>query len=89
MKPKIILNYSFQIKNLEEILTNTKMECSQRLGPINKVLLNLQSELKKVRSQVEHQAETNRALVGVKMKLEDEIRAYQDLINRMTASDDR
>lgn len=76
---------SFQIRNLEETLKNAKVENDRRLFPVNKMLLNLEAELKRVRSQVEHQAQLNKDLVSIKMKLEAEIKQYQDLM----ASNDR
>lgn len=81
----MIFIYSFQIQNLEENLKNAKVENDRRLLPVNKTLLALEAELKRVRSQVEHQAQLNKDLVSVKMRLEAEIRQYQDLM----AHDDR
>ncbi|KAK2856953.1 hypothetical protein Q5P01_005688 [Channa striata] len=76
-----IQTLSSTLQNLEDILTNTKMEYGQRMSPINQELLRLEAELKKIRLQVEHQAATNRNLVSVKMKLEAEINNYQQLIH--------
>lgn len=68
---------------------STKMEYSQRQAPLNQVILDLEAELRKVRSQVEHHVETNKNLLCVKMKLEAEINNYQRLIQGMTADTDR
>ncbi|XP_045921309.1 keratin, type I cytoskeletal 18-like isoform X1 [Micropterus dolomieu] len=73
------------IRNLEETLKNTKAEYGQRMGPINKVILNLEAELKEMRSQVERHVNTNKNLLCVTMKLESEINNYQQLINGMSA----
>lgn len=78
-----------QIRNLEENLTNTKVEYGQRLVPLNQMQLGLEAELKEVRSQVERHAETNKNLLCVKMKLEAEINSYQQLIHGMTADTER
>lgn len=80
---------SFKIRNLEETLMNTKVEYGQRLGPLNKVILELEAELREVRSQVERHVETNNNLLCVKMKLEAEIDNYQRLIHGMTADTER
>ncbi|XP_070850144.1 keratin, type I cytoskeletal 18-like [Chaetodon trifascialis] len=77
------------IHNLEETLMSTKMEYAQRLTPCNKMILNLEAELKEVRSQVEQHVETNHNLLCVKMKLEAEINNYQQLIHGMTADAER
>ncbi|XP_008303134.1 keratin, type I cytoskeletal 18 isoform X2 [Stegastes partitus] len=77
------------IRNLEETLRSTKAEYGHRLAPLNQVILDLESELKEVRSQVEQQVETNKNLLCVKMKLEAEINNYQQLIYGMTADTDR
>lgn len=66
-----------------------RMEYSQRQAPLNQVILDLEEELRKVRSQVERHVETNKNLLCVKMKLEAEINNYQQLIQGMTADTDR
>ncbi|XP_026219709.1 keratin, type I cytoskeletal 18-like isoform X2 [Anabas testudineus] len=68
------------IQNLEVNLKNTKLEYDQQLFPINQTIMNLEAELKRVRSQVEHQVHINNELVSVKMKLEAELRKYDDLM---------
>lgn len=55
------------------------------MAPLNKLILELQAELKEVRSQVERHVETNNNLLCVKMRLEAEIDNYQRLIHGMTA----
>ncbi|XP_056226021.1 keratin, type I cytoskeletal 18-like isoform X2 [Seriola aureovittata] len=90
LKQKQILEIKIQssqstIRNLEETLRNTEVEYGQQLAPLNKVIMDLASELEKVRAQVENQVETNKNLLCVKMKLESEINGYQQLINGMTA----
>lgn len=75
----------FQIRNLEESLLNTKREYQQQQVPLNKILLDLEVELGKVRSQVERQVEINKNLLCVKMKLEAEINNYQQLIQGMAS----
>lgn len=79
----------FQIRNLEENILNTKREYQQQQGPLNKILLDLEAELRKVRSQVERQVEINKNLLCVKMKLEAEINNYQQLIQGMTSENER
>ncbi|TWW63971.1 keratin, type I cytoskeletal 18-like isoform X1 [Takifugu flavidus] len=76
------------IRNLEESLLNAKCEYQQHQAPLNKMLLDLESELRKVRSQVERQVETNKNLLCVKMKLEAEINNYQLLIHGMTVDNE-
>uniref|UniRef100_A0A674P1B1 Keratin, type I cytoskeletal 18-like n=2 Tax=Takifugu rubripes TaxID=31033 RepID=A0A674P1B1_TAKRU len=76
------------IRNLEESLLNAKCEYQQHQAPLNKMLLDLESELRKVRSQVERQVEINKNLLCVKMKLEAEINNYQLLIHGMTADNE-
>lgn len=68
---------------------NAKCEYQQHQAPLNKVLLDLEAELRKVRSQVERQVEINKNLLCVKMKLEAEINNYQLLIHGMTADNER
>lgn len=65
------------------------MEYGQRLAPLNQVIMQLEAELKEVRSQVERHVETNNNLLCVKMKLEAEIDNYQRLIHDMTADTER
>ncbi|XP_041822071.1 keratin, type I cytoskeletal 18 isoform X2 [Chelmon rostratus] len=77
------------IHNLEETLRSTKVEYGQRLTPLNKAILDLEAELKEVRSQVEQHVETNNNLLCVKMKLEAEIGNYQQLIHGMTTDAER
>ena len=78
-----------QINNLEETLRMTKVEYGQRLAKLNKVILNLEAELKEVRSQVEQQGDVNKDLLCFKMKLESEINNYQQLMPVMTTDGDR
>lgn len=80
---------SFQIYNLEETLRGTQVEYGQRLAPLNKLIRDLEKELKAVRSQVEHLVENNKNLLCVKMKLEAEIENYRKLIQGMTADTER
>ncbi|XP_060888798.1 keratin, type I cytoskeletal 18 isoform X2 [Labrus mixtus] len=77
------------INNLEETLQSTKVEYGQRLGPLNRMILDLEKELKEVRAEVERLVETNKNLLCVKMKLEAEIDNYQQLIHGMTAEPER
>lgn len=79
----------FQIHNLEETRRSTKVEYGQRLGPLNQVIMQLEAELREVRSQVERHVETNHNLLCVKMKLEAEIENYQQLIQDMTVDTER
>lgn len=85
----VIVHIPFQINNLEETLQGSKQEYSQRLAPLNKLILELQDELKEVRSQLARHVETNNNLLCVKMKLEAEIENYQRLIQGMTAEPER
>ncbi|KAI3365996.1 hypothetical protein L3Q82_009823, partial [Scortum barcoo] len=89
LKQKQMLEIKIQslhstISNLEETLRTTKVENGQRLAPVNQVILQLEAELREVRSQVERHVETNHNLLCVKMKLEAEIDNYQRLIQDMT-----
>ena len=74
----------FQIRNLEEGLLNTKHEYQQHQAPLNKMIVDLEAELREVRSQVERQVEINKNLLYVKMKLEAEINNYHRLIQGMS-----
>lgn len=87
--PIVTARFPFQIQNLEETLQGSKQEYGQRLAPLNKLILELQEELKEVRSQVARHVETNNNLLCVKMKLEAEIGNYQRLIQGMTAEPER
>lgn len=73
------------IHNLEETLKGTKVEYSQRMAPLNHLMVDLEAELREVRSQVERHVEINNNLLCVKMKLEAEINHYQQLIHGITA----
>lgn len=85
----VFVRFPFQIHNLEETLQGSKQEYGQRLTPLNKLILELQDELKEVRSQVARHVETNNNLLCVKMKLEAEIENYQRLIHGITAEPER
>ncbi|KAK5847765.1 hypothetical protein PBY51_016869 [Eleginops maclovinus] len=74
-----------KIYHLEECVTMTKVENGQHLAPLNKVLLELQAELKDVRAEVERLVRNNKDLLCVKMKLEAEMDNYQRLIHGITA----
>ncbi|XP_062301456.1 keratin, type I cytoskeletal 18-like [Scomber scombrus] len=76
------------ISNLEETMRMTKVEYGQRLAPLNKMILNLEADLREVRSQVEQQVDVNQDLLCVKMKLEAEINNYQQLMPAMTNDGD-
>ncbi|KAM4560308.1 keratin, type I cytoskeletal 18-like isoform 2-T2 [Odontesthes bonariensis] len=94
LKQKKILEIQIQtelskIRAREDSLRNTKAEYGQQLGPLSQVIADLQAELKEVRSQVELQLETNKNLLCVKMKLEQEINSYQELIHGICADADR
>ncbi|XP_077580013.1 keratin, type I cytoskeletal 18-like [Stigmatopora nigra] len=69
------------IHNLEETLRFTKLENGQRLVPLNRAILDLEQQLKKVRAHVENQLEVNKDLMCVKMRLETEINEYQQLMS--------
>ncbi|KAK2917532.1 keratin, type I cytoskeletal 18-like [Channa argus] len=93
MKQKQTLTMKIQslnsmIQNLEEVLKNIKMEYGHNLAPFNQVILRLEGELRKIRSQVELQAATNKDLVSIKMKLQAEINDYQKLIHGQIADSD-
>ncbi|XP_056287282.1 keratin, type I cytoskeletal 18-like [Pseudoliparis swirei] len=74
-----------KLYNLEEALNSTKVEYGQRLGPLNRAILHLQAELRKMRAQVERHVENNNNLLCVKMKLETEMDNYQRLLQGITA----
>ncbi|XP_077369855.1 keratin, type I cytoskeletal 18-like [Festucalex cinctus] len=69
------------VYNLEESLRFTKLNNGQRLGPLNRTILDLEQQLRKVRAHVENQLEMNKDLVCVKMRLEAEIDNYQQLMS--------
>ncbi|CAG5933302.1 unnamed protein product [Menidia menidia] len=77
------------IQSLEDSLRNTKGEFSHQLGPLNRKIVDLEAELRDVRAQVEQHLETNKSLLCVKMKLEQEINSYQKLIHGITADAER
>ncbi|XP_072305013.1 keratin, type I cytoskeletal 18-like isoform X2 [Eucyclogobius newberryi] len=77
------------IYNLEQNIGSAKAEFGARLGPLNKRIKDLENELKDVRNEVEKQLEKNKDLLMVKMKLEEEIRYYQELIQGVTVDPDR
>ncbi|XP_054881016.1 keratin, type I cytoskeletal 18-like isoform X2 [Poeciliopsis prolifica] len=72
------------IKALENNLNKVKGENNNRLIPLNRVIVNLQNELKEVRGQVEQKVESYKKLMGIKMKLEKEIQEYGKLMAVMT-----
>ncbi|XP_028991960.1 keratin, type I cytoskeletal 18-like isoform X2 [Betta splendens] len=76
-----------KIQTLEALLENTKIQCSKRLSVYDKEVQNTESEIKKVRSQMERQKEDIMNLMSEKLKLEEEIRKYNDLMNM--CSDER
>ncbi|XP_072248658.1 keratin, type I cytoskeletal 18 isoform X1 [Leuresthes tenuis] len=93
LKQKKLLEIQIQaqhstIRSLEDSLGNTKAEYGQQLGPLSQVIVDLEADLKEVKSQVELQMETNKNLLCVKMKLEQEINSYEDLIHGITANAD-
>ncbi|XP_061572165.1 keratin, type I cytoskeletal 18-like isoform X2 [Cololabis saira] len=94
IKQKKIVEINIQtelnvIRSLEETVNTTKTESNRRLAPLNHRILQLEAELKEVRSQVEQQGETNNDLLCVKMKLEQEINSYHQLIQGITADPER
>lgn len=66
-----------------------RREYQQHQSPLNKVILDLEAELREVRSQVGRQVEINKNLLCVKMKLEAEIDNYQQLIQGMASDSER
>ncbi|XP_033837699.1 keratin, type I cytoskeletal 18-like [Periophthalmus magnuspinnatus] len=76
------------IHNLEQNVKSTKVEYGVRLGPLNKKIKDLEAELKEFRNEIERQLQKNKDLVMVKMKLEEEIRYYQELMQGVTADPD-
>ncbi|XP_046886909.1 keratin, type I cytoskeletal 18 isoform X2 [Hypomesus transpacificus] len=75
------------IRSLEETLSDTEGRYNNEISRINKILLQLEADLTKVRSQVERQVEDYQELLHVKMKLEAEIENYRRLI--LGISDDK
>ncbi|XP_062303197.1 keratin, type I cytoskeletal 18 isoform X1 [Osmerus eperlanus] len=75
------------IRSLEDTLSDTQRRYNNEISRINKILLQLEADLTKVRSQVERQVEDYQDLLHVKMKLEAEIENYQRLI--LGISDDK
>ena len=76
-----------QIRSLEDTLSDTEMRYNNEISRLNKILLQLEADLTKVRSQVERQVEDYQDLLHVKMKLEAEIENYHRLI--LGISDDK
>uniref|UniRef100_A0A673C4X8 IF rod domain-containing protein n=1 Tax=Sphaeramia orbicularis TaxID=375764 RepID=A0A673C4X8_9TELE len=94
LKEKQLLQIKIQsalstIHTLEESVSATKVEYSHRLTPLYKMIRDLEAELKEMRSLEEHQHEVNTNLLYVKMKLEEEINNYQQLIHGMTTDPER
>lgn len=81
--------FPFQIHNLEETLRILKLENGERLGPMNRVILGLEQDLIDVRSKVEQQRETNKALLSIKMKLEKELAQYHELLSALIGDPER
>lgn len=65
------------------------MESNQRLAPLYRTITKLEANLREVRSQVENQIEVNNELLTVKMKLENEIKTYRELLGAITADNER
>ncbi|KAK5891296.1 hypothetical protein CgunFtcFv8_018567 [Champsocephalus gunnari] len=90
LKQKLSLEIKLQgghskIRHLEEAVALTKLENGQHLAPLNKVILDLEADLKEVRAEVERIVRNNKDLLCVKMKLEVEMDNYQRLIHGITA----
>lgn len=75
---------SVQIKSLEDTIWKTKDEYNLRLQPICDIIRDLKNQLAEVTLQVEQQSVQNRDLLGIKMKLEQEIQKYDDLMCGIT-----
>ncbi|XP_047211417.1 keratin, type I cytoskeletal 18-like isoform X1 [Girardinichthys multiradiatus] len=73
------------IQTLEENLIKAKAENNNRLIPFNSVILGLEGELKEVRAQVQQKVDSYKELLCLKMKLEKEIRDYNELMQSITA----
>ncbi|KAF6737157.1 Keratin, type I cytoskeletal 18 [Oryzias melastigma] len=72
------------IKSLEDTIWKTKDEYNLRLQPICDIIRDLKNQLAEVTLQVEQQSVQNRDLLGIKMKLEQEIQKYDDLMCGIT-----
>uniref|UniRef100_A0A667WJ64 Zgc:92380 n=1 Tax=Myripristis murdjan TaxID=586833 RepID=A0A667WJ64_9TELE len=64
------------IHSLEETLKETKGRGGREMARLNQILLGLEDELTRVRSQVERQVDDYQNLLHVKMKLEAEITPF-------------
>ncbi|MEQ2219655.1 hypothetical protein XENOCAPTIV_021377 [Xenoophorus captivus] len=81
--------FPVQIQALEENLIKAKAENNNRLIPFNSVILSLEGELKEVRAQVQQKVESYKELLCLKMKLEKEIKDYNELMQSITADPER
>lgn len=70
-------------------MKSTKVEYGNHLSPLNKKIRELEVDLRDVRNEVERQLDQNRDLLMVKMKLEEEIKYYRELLLAATADPDR
>ncbi|XP_029928761.1 keratin, type I cytoskeletal 18 isoform X3 [Myripristis murdjan] len=77
------------IHSLEETLKETKGRGGREMARLNQILLGLEDELTRVRSQVERQVDDYQNLLHVKMKLEAEISNYRQLMRGLAADEDR
>ncbi|XP_019897814.2 keratin, type I cytoskeletal 18-like [Esox lucius] len=75
------------ISSLEETRQEKNARYSHEMTRVNKILLQLEAELGKVKTQVEKQVDDYQELLHVKMKLEAEIENYRRLIQGIAPDD--
>lgn len=67
--------------SLEATLRDTEMRYNMEIESLNTIVLQLESELTKLRNNIQHQTQEYEALLNIKMKLEAEIATYRRLLD--------
>uniref|UniRef100_A0A3B3SWF7 IF rod domain-containing protein n=1 Tax=Paramormyrops kingsleyae TaxID=1676925 RepID=A0A3B3SWF7_9TELE len=70
-------------RSLENMLNDIEANIAQDLSGLNQVIIQLEEELKKVRTQAECQAQDYEVLLNTKTKLEAEISQYEQLLQEV------
>lgn len=68
------------ILSLEDTLKDTEGRYGHEVARLNRILVQLETELSQVRDTVERQSDDYQSLLNVKMKLEAEIESYRKLL---------
>lgn len=71
------------------MLNDIEANIAQELSGLNQVIIQLEEELKKVRTQAECQAQDYEALLNTKTKLEVEISQYEQLLQDVDSEFER